>query len=400
MYLSPGGAASWWLGRPHYNVGVDTETRRTVVVFLALTALVAGVAAWWMARAARAPQLLSVRVVYAAGEGSEASGQPAPVPAGARVKAYALVAFRRGERGPVRHLCGHRRVLVDGALLDVEPLSAWPATGGVLRGLWMTVEPELPGWPEVSATDAHRLNYKEFLAPDLGRDLQVEVDWRAYSDAFLARPLPGVDLRAGPYRLKVRVAAYATEHDIMPVQWVSSPGAGDVFTGTLPAVTRDVTLPGLDGRLAAPFFRLSCFTFAPNVWPDGGQQWPLGLTPAELVARRLIVTPESFAAGIASGTGVERPWQAPQRVVARGDRFVALTGEPLAWVREVRPGDALRRGSAYFVLLQDDGDGVLSLRDTVAFAWMQPAYMAPLGIALGSVATELELLRLPAAEKP
>ncbi len=354
-------------------------------------------AAWWTARAERAPRLASVEVVYAVGDGSQASEQPPPAPTNARVGAYALIAFRRGERGSLRYLCGHPRVVVHGQTLKVEPLSAWPASGGVLRGLWMTIEPELPGWPNVGPEDAHRLQYKEFLAPDLGRELQVEVDWRAYSDSFLARPLPGVALRAGPYRLKVRVAAYASEHDIVPVQWVSSPGASDVFAGSVPVVVRDVALPGLDGRRAAPFFRLSCFTFAADVWPDGGPNWPLALSPGQLVERGLIVTPESFAAGIAGGNPLAPPWQAPRRVVARGDRFVAPSGTPLRWGRELRPGDALRRGPAYFVLLQDDGDGVLSLRDTVAFAWMQPGHTAPLGIALASVTDQLELLRLPAA---
>lgn len=374
--------------------------RRTIAVFLGLAAVVAGIAVWWMARTARAPQLLSVRVVYAVEGEGQASEQPPPVPAEARVDAYALVAFRRGERGSLRYLCAHPRVLVNGEAVPVEPPSVWPASGGVLRALWLTVEPEMPGWPKVAATDGHRLQYKEFLAPDLGRELRAEVVWRSYADSFLTRPLPGAALPGGPYRLKVRVAAYATEHDIVPVQWVSSPGAAEVFAGAVPVVVRDVVLPGLDGRRAAPFFRLSCFTFAPNVWPDGGEGWPLDLTPAELVARRLIVTPESFAAGVAGGDLLAPPWQAPQRVVARGDRFVAATGAPLAWGHEVRPGDALRRGPAYFVLLHDDGDGVLSLRDTVAFAWMQPGYMAPLGIALGPAATELELLRLPAVGEP
>lgn len=377
---------------------MEQETRRTVAIFLALLAGVAAVAAWWTARAARLPQLVGVQVVYAVGGGREATEHPPPVPGEARVSAYALVTFRRGERGSLRYLCGHPRVVVGGERINVEPLSAWPASGGVLRGLWMTIEPELPGWPNVGPEDANRLHYKEFLAPDLGRELRVEVDWRAYSDSFLARPLPGVALRAGPYRLKVRVAAYASEHDIVPVQWVSSPGAAEVFTGGVPVVIRDVPLPGLDGRRAAPFFRLSCFTFAANVWPDGGAGWSLPLTPRELVERGLIVTPESFAAGLAGGNPLAPPWQAPRRVVARGNRFVAPSGQPLAWGKEVGPGDALRHGQAYFVLLQDDGDGVLSLRDTVAFAWMQPGYTAPLGIALASVAEELELLRLPPRE--
>jgi hypothetical protein len=375
---------------------VEQETRRTVAIFAALLAGVAAVVAWWTARAARLPHLVGVQVVYAVGEGGEASDHPPPVAADARVRGYALIAFRRGERGPLRYLCGHPRVVVQGQPINVEPLSAWPASGGVLRGLWMTVEPDLPGWPNVGPEDAHRLQYKEFLAPDLGRELHVEVDWRAYSDSFLARPLPGVALRAGPYRLKVRVAAYASEHDIVPVQWVSSPGAEDVFAGRVPVVIRDVALPGLDGRRAAPFFRLSCFTFAANVWPDGGAGWSLPLTPGELVERRLIVTPESFAAGLVGGNVLAPPWQGPRRVVARGDRFVAPSGAPLAWGREVGAGDALRHGQAYFVLLQDDGDGVLSLRDTVAFAWMQPGYTAPLGIALAAVTDQLELLRLSA----
>lgn len=389
-----------WSDRSHYNAEVDTETRRAVAVFLALAAGVAAVAAWWTARQARAPQLVGVQVVYAWGEGGEASERPAPGPAEATATAYALVTFRRGEHGPLRRLCSHPRVRVNGEAIEVEPVSAWPASGGLLRGLWMTVEPDLPGWSDVGPGDAQRLQYKEFLAPELGRELQVEVEWRAYSDAFLARRLPGMALRAGPYRLKVRVAAYATEHDLVPAQWVSSAGAAEVLSEGVPAVIRDVAIAGVEARRAAPFFRLSCFTFAEGVWPDGGPGWPLATTPAELVARRLIVTPESFAAGLTGGDPLDPPWQTPRPVVARGDRFVAPTGEPLAWGEDVGRGDALRRGPAYFLLLEDDGDGVLSLADWVAFAWMQPGYTAPLGIALESAATELELLRLRGEKIP
>lgn len=375
---------------------MDLETRRTIAVFLALAAIVGAVAGWWAVRQARAPHLVGVQVVYAAGNDDEASERPGPLGADVRATAYALVTFRRGERGPLRHLCAHPRVRLEGQPVAVEPLSAWPSSGGILRGLWLTIEPEFPGWAEVRPEDAHRLQYKEFLAPDLGRELWAEVEWRAYSDAFLARRLAGTAIPGGAYRLKVRVAAYADEHDLVPTQWVSSAGANDIWTGGVPAVIRDVELPGLDGRRAAPFFRLSCFTFAEGVWPSGGPGWALPLTPAQLVAERLIVTPESFAAGIATGNPLGHPWQAPRRLLARGNRFVTPGGEPLTWGREVAAGDALRRGRAHFVLLRDDGDGVLSLADEVAFAWMQPGYAAPLGIALGAAATELELLRLRA----
>lgn len=373
---------------------VDLETRRTMMVFLGLAALVATIAGWWAARQARLPHLVGAQVVYALGADTEASDQPGLVPLGVRATAYALITFRRGERGALRYLCAHPRVRLKGQPVPVEPLSAWPTSGGILRGLWLTIEPEFPGWAEVRPEDAHRLQYREFLAPDLGRELYAEVEWRAYSDAFLARRLAGMVIPGGAYRLKVRVAAYATEHDLVPTQWVSSAGADDVFSGDVPTVIGEVELPGVDGRRAAPFFRLPCFTFADGVWPEGGPEWPLPLTPAQLLAQRFIVTPEGFASGVVDGNPFGLPWQAPRRLVARGNRFVSAGGEPLTWGREVHAGDALRRAPAYFVLLRDDGDGVLSLADEVAFAWMQPAYVAPLGIALGVETVELELLRV------
>lgn len=380
---------------------MESEARRTLAIFLALAALVGAVAIWWSARQARAPQLVAVRVVFAWEGSGVATDRPALVPAGQDVTAYAVVSFRRGQRGPLRHLCAHPRVELHGEALPVEPPSAWPSSGGVLRALWMTVEPEFPGWAEVSPREAHRLEYKEFLAPEWGRELSARVDWRAYSDAFLTKRLAGLALPGGPVRVKVRVAAYADEFDLVPAQWVSSPGAEEVFAGGVATVVRDVPLPGLDGRRAAPFLRLSCFTFAAGVWPDGGADWPLPFTPRELIARRAIVTPETFAAAMVTGDPLATPWQAPRRLVAEADRFVATPGKPLEWGREVAAGDALRRGAVYFVLVGDDGDGVLSLRDQVAFAWMQPGYVAPLGIALESLATEVELLRRrPGEEKP
>jgi hypothetical protein len=373
---------------------MTTETRRLVVVFAVLALAAVAVAAWWFARTARAPHLVAVRVVFRGAGETIASDRSRSVPQGVKEEVAALVSYRRGRKGSLHYLCAFSPVEVDGKEVEPEGPASWPSSGGVLRALWYSVEPALPGWKDLTAKEADKVAYKDFLANEMGRGLEAEMGWEVHADDFLARALPGDALPGGVYRVKVRVSSYPTKDDIVPTESVSSPGAADIWGGTVPTVVRTTEIPGTSAAVSR-YLHLGCFTFARGTWPAGGSGWPLPLTPQQIVERGFAVTPRSVAAVAAGSDPLGNPWQQPVEVRARGDGWVGPHGRVLRWGRDVHAGDALRVGDAYFSLLADDGDGLLSLGDTVLFAWMQPAYTAPLGIALASEATTLELLRLP-----
>ncbi len=236
--------------------------------------------------------------------------------------------------------------------------------------------------------------YKDFLAMEMGRKVTATVSLEAHDDDFLGKPAPGNELGGGVVRLKVRVGAYKQESDLVSSQALSSPGAADVLTGKVPGIIVGVPFPpGIDPGIAR-FLRLACFTFAPGVWPDGGAAWPFPLSPARMVAGGYIVTPESLAAG-AVGDPLTEPWAKPVPVVSDGTAWRASSGgAPLRWGTAVAAGDALRAEGRYLVLVKDDGDGLLSLGDTVLFAWQEPAQTAPLGVAFPADVERADLLRV------
>ncbi len=368
-----------------------------VVVLAVLVAVVAVVALWWNVREARAPVLDEVRVVFRPAGAERATTDPPMVPAGVEVEVAALVTYHRGEGGDPTTVCGLRPVEVDGELVDAADPSTFPASGGVLRALWYSVEPSLFGWQDVGPDGSERLAYADFAAIEMGRDLVTTVSWESHNDDFVSDPPPGNLLPGGVRRIKVRVAAYANENEIVPLQSVSSPGAEDVFTGRVPTVVRQVdALDGLDPAVAR-FLRLGCFTFTSEAWPDGGPGWGLDLTPAELVANGYVTTPETFAAAAAVGAPLETPWSAPVPLSPTPTGWTTRGGRVLRWGADVDVGDVLRGGGQVAVLVGDDGDGVLSLGDRAAWAWREPAQVGPVGPFLAEV-DAVELLRRGAEE--
>ena len=367
--------------------GMDSDLRRLVVVVAVVAALT------W--RSVKAPRLVEVRVVTLAAGETVATDRLRPVPRGERVEAAAVIAYRRGEEGPVHYICGLPEVELDGHRVAVEPLASWPSSGGSLRGLWYTVEPShLGGAGVTAATAADVLAYKDFLAMEMGRKVTAVVSLEAHDDDFLGEPAPGNELGGGVIRLKVRVGAYKQESDLVSSQALSSPGASDILTGKVPGIVVGVPFPpGIDPGVAR-YLRLACFTFAPGVWPGGGAGWTLALTPEQLVAGGYVVTPESLAAA-AVGSPLESAWSAPVAVVSDGTAWRSRSGgAPLRWGADVTAGDALRAEGRYLVLVRDDGDGLLSLGDTVLFAWQNPAQTAPLGVAFPPDVERADLLRV------
>lgn len=369
---------------------MSEDARRVLLVAAALVLLVAAVLGFWRRHETFRPQLLQASVVFWV-EGEEvASDDVGPRQPHDRIWAGVLLRFQQGTR-PVQVLSPFPRVRWRGEELRPQPLAAWPSGYGLLKAQWFTLEPAFFGWEGVDAASADKLAYAEFAAPEMGSELKALVTTEAHNDDFLTRSIAGNTLSGGLSRLKVRVSAYARAEDLLPWASIASPGAREV--AEVPALWRLAEVPeGVHPRVSLAF-RRGVFTFAPGVWPDGGAGWPLPLSPRELVARHLVMTPQAVAALAAVGDPLGEPWAPPRRLVARDGLWLADGGRPLVWSADVAPGDALSWSGRWAVLWADDGNGTLDFGDTVLLAWQQPPRLLTLGEVAAATRT-VELRRV------
>lgn len=352
---------------------MSEDSRRLLVVMGILTLAVVGALGFWRHHEAQRPHLLSVAVVFLP-QGEEIARPDWPPLAPQRpVWAGALLQLRQG-RSPVRYLCPFSKVFWQGAVITPEPVTAWPSAYGVLKAQWFTLEPAFFGGEVADRSSAGKLAYGEFAAPELGSGLQVLVKAEPHNDDFLTQPLAGNTLGGGTWRLKVKVGAYRDANDLLPWASVSSAGAQEVHA--VPGLARLAPLPeGLNPRLALAF-RCAVFTFAPGVWPSGGEGWPWALSPEEMVRHLLVLTPKAMAALAAVGDPLSEPWETPQSLRWRGGRWVDRDGRGQRWGQEVAVGDALSWSGRWAVLWADDGSGLLDAGDRVLVAWQQPPRLA------------------------
>ncbi|GAG45544.1 unnamed protein product, partial [marine sediment metagenome] len=75
------------------------------------------------------------------------------------------------------------------------------------------------------------------------------------------------------------------------------------------------------------------------------------------------------------------------------DDRILRRGRPLVWENDVSSGDLLVHGSHWFVLLGDDGNGVLDTADTILHSWGRPPERTTFFAALDPAVTSVDLLR-------
>lgn len=369
---------------------MNGEHRRLLLVAATIIAMLLVAFAVWRRHEDRRPQLLEAAVVFLPQGEELARPDPSAVTEEVRVWAGALVQFRQG-RGPVRYLCPFPRVLWKGQTLAPEPPSAWPKGYGVLKAHWFTVEPAFFGGEDITAESAEKLDYQDFSAAELGNDLKTLVELEAHNDDFLTEPVKGNTLGGGFWRLKVKVSVYRDPQDLLPWASVSSPGAGQLMK--VPAFGRFAPVPAGVHPKVSLAFRCGVFTFAPDVWPFGGEGWPLPLSPKELVAGFFAMTPQAVAALAAVGDPLAEPWKSPKTLFLRKDRWLAANGSVTRWGSEVMSGDALTWSGRWAVAWRDDGNGILDGGDEVLVAWMQPPRLLTLH-EISAATTTLTLLRV------
>ncbi len=371
------------------------DDRTLLFVALTIVAVLALAIGWWRYREAGRPVLLEVRAVTASdhdpvfrdGRRELAQAEDFQVAAALHLKQRG-----RGEYwlAPVHEL------FMGGTPVPHQESEGWPERDRMVRVFWSTVESTNLGGEVTSGNAAKRLEYRTFLAPEMGRELLAKGSVTAHNDDFIADNSQFVPDHVGTVRFYARVEVVEKPSDVRALQAASSLGADHVWDAAMPAVSRRLPpAAGLHAEAGALFLLPG---FEPV--PTGDETWDqvtvpgLGHTFTELVQQRLVTSSWTFAATLVAGIpNLEHDRLRSLGTVAVHSGALRRRGRPLRWGRDVEPGDLLVSSGHWIVLEADDGDGLLGLTDTVLHCWRRPPQELPLLDALDHGTQSLELLR-------
>ncbi len=345
---------------------MSRESLRPWLVAAAIVGIVGTLFLFHRAREALRPVLLEVRVVTATEADPVYRGGTRHLAPGEGYTAAVALRIRQPGSGTFWIAPVDRLALGDGDTPH-RVLPAWPEKDRFARVLWMTLECTHLGGELTPGRESDLLEYRTFLAGEMGRDLIATTEPEPHNDDFLA---PEDQPRAGgpgTLRLVARVEIVSDTSDLTPLQAVVSPGPGDP-TGPLVATVMRAwdASPPLRPE-AGELFNLPGFEPPPGDPEDGAARL------ATLAGRRLAVSSAAFAGTALTGDPAADPGALPVAadLYLDGGRFLAR-GRPVKWGRDLAVGDLLEEQGHWLLLLADDGDGILDLDDEAAHAWGRP----------------------------
>ncbi len=374
---------------------MDADTRRAVLVFVALVALLAVPVGVLEVRDWLRPRLVDVRIVTASDSDPVFREGGRHVAADEQVHLAVALQVRRPLRGTT-WLAPVERLVLDGAEVDHERITRWPESDRQLRLFWFTVECKRIGGDLDGAGAADSLAYQTFLAPELGRGLRATGEPEVHNDDYLGEDTGALPSSGGTIRLYARVEVVAEEDDVQALQVATTPGPGHVAESGFPAIHRAADLPAPIRPEVGELFSLPGFEPEDEIAEaaDAATEAAWGLSFDDAVRRRLLVSAATFAATAAFGTPAAPAdgWR-QHGVVTVGPGGLVLDGRAPRWQSDVRAGDVLRSGEQWVLLVADDGDGVLGSGDRAARCWRRPPVVLPLELALDPDASTASLLR-------
>jgi hypothetical protein len=282
---------------------------------------------------------------------------------------------------------------IDGEDVDHLASAEWPDRKHELRVFWFTVESTNVGGVLSIDDAARRLQYRPFLATEMGRGLRAAALPEAHNDDHLGPQPELMPVDAGSLRLYARVEVFETERDLRPVQAASTAPVDRLLDTDFPSIHRSVRLGEGIHSVVGELFLLPGFEAAAGDWDQIGSR-ALGLPFVELVTRRLMVSSRSFAATAATGSATmsDDALETIGSFSLQEGRMRPLR-QPLRWGTELRPGDLLLDDGHFSVLVGDDGNGRLDEADTVIHCWRRPPAMMTLGAVFADTTAELQVLR-------
>ena len=272
----------------------------------------------------------------------------------------------------------------------------WPDEGRLVRVFWFSVESTILGGRLTSDNAGERLRYRTYLAPEMGRGLRAISLPEAHNDDHIGERVDHVDERPGTVRLYARAEVVEKQKDIQTLSSATTLGVEHLLEPEYPAIFRTVDLGEGISETIGELFGLP--GFEPDDDPPGS--WneitvnAFGRRFTDLVSDRLAISAWTLAAVAVAG----EPELDPDRLTALGEIAVSedllqRRGQTLNWQSEVQRGDLMLSGDRWIVLLEDDGNRIFDVADSVLHCWGGPPKLTPLLTALDPDATTAQLFR-------
>ncbi len=357
-----------------------TEWKLLAIIFGILVVLIAIPLLRWRHHESRRPILAEVRVI-AATEADPVFREGVRI-VGPEEEVFLAVALRlEYPASGSRWLAPVDRLELDGALVDHIEADSWPETDRTARTFWFTLESPFLGGTLDAENAQSKLAVRPFLAPELGHALLANGEPESHADDGINLGDTLVPVKAGTYRLYARVEVVANDGSSRPLFAATSVGVDQFDDPAMVRISRGLAgaFP-LIGPAAGHLFRLPGF--------EGSAGWD----PTDACRRLIATSSETFASMALTGRceGDSPAFDALGRIEVL-DSGVTST---LRWQIDVLPGDVVRQGDHWLVLISDDGDGILNGPDLVVHSWHRPPAKLPLADALDEIPTEVTAFRV------
>ena len=274
-------------------------------------------------------------------------------------------------------------------------MASWPDDDRVIRVFWFSIESTNLGGRLTAENAGKRLSYRTYLAPEMGRGLRAARMPDTHNDDHIGQPVVAPE-GAGTVRLYARVEVVEKIQSVRPLQAVTTLDVSHIREPEFPVLFRAAEFAESVNLSTGELFGLPGFEpeeDSPGLW-DEVTIAAFGRHFTELVRERIVVSSWTLAAVAVSGTPDLDPTRlSPLGELSIPDDRILRRGRPLQWKNDVISGDLLVHGSHWFVLLGDDGNGVLDTADTILHCWGRPPERTTLFAALDPAVTALDFLR-------
>jgi len=371
-----------------------SDSKLPIAIFSALVALIAIPLLVSYIREVRRPVLMEARVVTSTASDPVFREGRRRVQAGETVEVAVAVRFgRRGTTG--QWLAPTERLAIDGSESGHQNAEAWPEAGRAVRVFWFSVESTNLGGTLNAENAGDRLRYRTFLAPEMGRSLRAKRLPETHNDDHIGEQSTTAPDTAGTLRLYARVEIVETDSDLRPLQAVTTTRIEAVLKPEFPTVFRSADFGEPINSSVGEFFGLPGFEprSETGAWNEVTiPAYQMSFT--DLVSERLVVSSRTLAAiAVSGGPEVEADALTTLGTLSVTPESVLHKGRILHWKNDVRPGDLLVDGDHWWVLLGDQGNGVLDPADRVLHCWGRPPEQTTLFASLETEKATLEHLR-------
>jgi hypothetical protein len=292
------------------------------------------------------------------------------------------------------------RLAIDGNEIDHIETGDWPEPERLLRVFWFSVESANLGGRLEPENAGERLQYRTFLAPEMGQGLRAERLPDSHNDDHIGEQTTAAPVEAGTVRLYARIEVVEALSDLRPLQALTTRGVDAVLDPDFPVISRSADFGGAAHESTGELFGLPGFEPMSQTGDWNEVTVPaFGKTFTDLVSERFVVSSRTLASVALRGTpDAGRPDGRTGVFTSLGELQVMTDrverqGRTLRWQNDVFAGDLLVDGDHWRVLLADDGNGVLDPADTVLHCWGRPPARTTLWATLEAEALTAEHLR-------